>query len=497
MTRLAVEIFTDRTDQAQPHPELFHDASGEVYATVPVGAHHETFPLQSRGMRRWMTRAFYLAYRMPPDQNTVREVLLTMEAQALFDGPVRSVHLRLAQTAPDCIWLDLGDDSHQAAQITKDAWWLVADPPVKFRRRTGMQALPTPAHTDGTLDDLLRPLLNLPGDRDWALVLAWLLACFRADGPFPVLLFRGEQGSGKSVAVRLLRRVVDPSKVDLDAEPRELRDIAIAAGNSWLLAYDNISHLPQWLSDALCRLATGGGFRTRQLYENDEEMLFSHKRPVVLTGVDDVVTSSDLLDRLITVSPPVIPVTERRTEAAIWDEFDGVAPLILGSILGALSGTLAALPRITDRAVDLPRMADFALWSLASEYALDRPPGTFLDAYAHSRQDAHAVALEASPIAAALLAWLAERPATGDPPRREWRGIASELLAELDGYVTRLEGVEATRRKGWPRSGRGMAGCVERIRPNLRHLGIHITYQRTTAARRYTLIDTRDLSAKG
>lgn len=39
----------------------------------------------------------------------------------------------------------------------------------------------------------------------------------------------------------------------------------IAANNSWCLAYDDLSHVPPWLSDALCRLSTGGGFATREL----------------------------------------------------------------------------------------------------------------------------------------------------------------------------------------------------------------------------------------
>ena len=60
-----------------------------------------------------------------------------------------------------------------------------------------------------------------------------------------------------------------------------------------------------WLSDALCRLATGGGFGTRQLYSDDEESLFEARRPVLLNGIEEVAVRGDLLDRslIVTLSP--------------------------------------------------------------------------------------------------------------------------------------------------------------------------------------------------
>jgi hypothetical protein len=39
----------------------------------------------------------------------------------------------------------------------------------------------------------------------------------------------------------------------------------IAATNSHVLAFDNLSRIPDWLSDALSRLATGG-YSTRELF---------------------------------------------------------------------------------------------------------------------------------------------------------------------------------------------------------------------------------------
>ena len=79
-----------------------------------------------------------------------------------------------------------------------------------------------------------------------------------------VLVLHGEQGAAKSTTARVLRRLCDPNTAPLRAAPRGVRDLMIAATNSWPFCFDNLEHLPPWISNALCRLATGGGFATRR-----------------------------------------------------------------------------------------------------------------------------------------------------------------------------------------------------------------------------------------
>src|SRR5215472_19039512 len=102
--------------------------------------------------------------------------------------------------------------------------------------------------------------------------LAWLLAALRFGGPYPLLAISGEQGSAKTVLSKLLKSLVDPNVAPVRAPAREERELMIAANNGHLLAFDNLSGLPAWLSDALCRLASGGSFAVRQLYTDDEEV---------------------------------------------------------------------------------------------------------------------------------------------------------------------------------------------------------------------------------
>jgi hypothetical protein len=315
------------------------------------------------------------------------------------------------------IYLDLADTAWRVVDVTPTGWRIVTEPPVRFRRPKGMQPLPDPL-PGGTVDDL-RPFVNVASEDDWRLLVAWLVAALAPTGPYPVLAFSGEQGSAKSTTARVLRALVDPNSTPLRAEPRTGRDLIIGAVNNWLLALDNLSSVPVWLSDSLCRLATGGGFATRELYSNDEETTFDAMRPVLLTGIDELLTRGDLIDRAITLTLPAIPDDRRQPETDFWQAFEAARPTILGALLTVVAGALADRP--TTRLERLPRMADFALWATAAERALGWEPGSFLTVYTANRATANALPLEASP----LVPFLRDLSADG------WQGSARELYTLL------------------------------------------------------------------
>src|SRR6185503_4900409 len=147
---------------------------------------------------------------------------------------------------------------------------------------------PLPQPVPGGKVDELRPLTNIPDERSWTLLIACIVAYLRGRGPYPILIIDGEQGSAKSTLCRIILLLIDPRKAGLRRPPREERDLMIAASNSLIVGFDNLSGLPNWLSDAICCLATGGGFSTRSLYTDDEEKIFDAMRPVLLNGIDNV-----------------------------------------------------------------------------------------------------------------------------------------------------------------------------------------------------------------
>jgi hypothetical protein len=449
--------------------ELFHSPDATAFADLLVNGHRETWPVRTKGFRRWLARRFFEATGGAPNSEALQSALNVIEAKAHFDGPEREVHIRIGGLG-DKLYLDLGDDAWRAVEIGSEGWRVVEEPPVRFRRAAGMQALPAPERS-GSIETLRR-FLNVQGGNDFTLVVAWALAVLRNCGPYPVLVLSGEQGSAKSTFSAVLRSLLDPNTAPLRALPREDRDLFIAANNGHVLAFDNVSGLPAWISDTLCRLATGGGFAVRQLYTDQDEVLFDAARPVILNGIEDIVTRPDLADRAIFLTLEAIPEVRRRPEKELWTEFNAARPQLLGTLLDAVSHGLKRLPET--RLDTLPRMADFALWATACETAL-WPAGTFGIAYTSNRDEAVDSIIEADRVGSAIRSLM--------DARTEWTGTASELLGALDEKV----GEKVRKSKTWPSSARAMSGRVRRAATFLRKVGIDITFEREGRARTRTI----------
>jgi hypothetical protein len=384
-----------------------------------------------------------------------------LEASAQFDGPERLVHLRVAEHE-GALYLDLADSDWQAVEVTPAGWQIISSPPVRFRRPPGLLPLPAPQRGGSIM--ALQSLLNLDSYDDFILIIAWLLAALRPIGPYPFLAFAGEQGSAKTVTSKLLKALIDPGIAPVRTLPRDERDLMIAANNAHTLAFDNISDVPVWLSDALCRLASGGSFAVRQLYSDNAEVLFEAARPMLLNGIEDVIARPDLADRAIVVTLPPIDDIQRRPEAELWVEFDRVRPAILGALLDIVAHGLAR--RSVVRHTSLPRMADFALWAAACETAL-WPAGIIARAYGANRQAIIESVIEMDPVAACALNIMVNRD--------EWAGTASDFLLAAN-TLQRQEA--AIRRPDWPRTPRALAGRLRRAQTSLRAIGINIGFQR-------------------
>ena len=455
--------------------DLFHAPDGSGFADFVVDEHRETWSIRGKGFRRWLARRFFNEVGGAPNSEAMRSALNVIEARADYDAPERAVHVRVGGVG-DKLYLDLADDNWRAVEIDANGWRVIDNPPVRFRRAPGMLPLPTPQR--GRHIEILRPFLNVRSDADFVLVIAWTVAAFRNRGPYPLLALAGEQGTAKSTFSSMLRSLIDPNLAPLRALPREDRDLFIAATNGHLMVFDNVSGLPAWISDTLCRLATGGGFAVRRLYSDQDEVLFDAARPTILNGIEDIVTRPDLADRAIFLILEPIPEEQRRPEAELWAAFEQERPYILGALLDAVAAGLKHLSQT--RLPKLPRMADFALWAVACETAL-WPAGTFWAAYRRNLDEAAETVLEADPVAAAVRTLMATRT--------EWSGIAASLLRVLEEIV----GERAARSKTWPVSARSLGGQLRRLAPGLRKIGVKVAFERKGHGRNRTISITATL----
>src|SRR5215831_3145386 len=232
LPREAIE--PEKKSQAQrlvelvPDEALFRSTDGETaHATVPVGAHVETWPVRSKGFRRWLVGQFYRMQSKPPGAQALTDALGTLEARAQFSDRIHEVHVRVAGHDNGAIYLDLVSPAWEAVEVTREGWRVIPDPPVKFRRARGMQALPRPV-AGGSVEEL-SAFINVKSDDQLALIKAWLVAALRQVGPYPVLAFTGEHGTAKSTTAELCRALVDPNVAMLRAEPSDPRNVMVAA----------------------------------------------------------------------------------------------------------------------------------------------------------------------------------------------------------------------------------------------------------------------------
>ncbi len=451
--------------------ELFHSPDDGRFAVVPHAGHQEVWSIRSKGFRDWLSRRFYEQHQKAPSAQALQDALGLLGAKARFEGEERETFIRVGASAGK-LYMDLADPSWRVIEIDVSGWRVLDQSPIMFRRTPGMLGLPEPQR-GGSLTSL-RAFVNTDDDA-FKLMIAWLVQSLHPAGPYPILALEGEQGTGKSNTARMLRSLVDPGTAPLRTIPRDERDLLIAATNGWIIAFDNLSGVQPWLSDALCRLATGGGFSTRTLYSDSDETIFNAMRPQILTGIDRICSRMDLLDRSIVVTLASIPEEKRRPEAAIWHDFEAVRPRILGALCDAASAALRNLPNTKpDR---LPRMADFALWVSAAESVLPWRRGDFMRAYAGARTESINQAIDSDPVASAIR-HLMEMCGS-------WLGTSKELLDEMDRNVD-----EKTRHlKAWPQTPESLSKRLRRCAPGLRTIGVNISIPPRTSKARFLHIE--------
>jgi len=440
---------------------LFKDKASTAYAKIDS----ECLPVRSTRFKRKIQREFHITNGKVPHTQAMQDCIDQAEGKALFEGKTYDVNVRSA-FVDGKILIDLGDDSHTVVEVTKDGWSYGTDSRVYFYRPNGLNELPRPVQSDDI--DLLRPFVNVENDADFRLIVAELLAALHPGIAAPILNLQGEQGSSKSTTTKVLRSLIDPNAAPIRAAPRDERELIIQAQNSRMLCFDNLSGVKSWLSDALCRICTGGGFSARKLYTNDEEMIFQIQRPIILNGIDDIATRGDLLDRSIVLNLPAIPQENRKDEGQFWNDFNKVRQKIIGALLHGLSYGLKYQDEITHD--KLPRMADFARFVAGCERAYGWD--TILDDYNRNQGQAVEAGLDSDILASAIRKIMKDLS--------KWSGTATELIEKIEQVAVDVD-------SRYLPTTRTLKSRLTRLSPAFRQVGITWYRDRVESGTEYVI----------
>lgn len=431
-------------------------ADGKTYAVRKSGP-NVAFPLLRKdGLRVQLARQYWQAHRSVPSQSALTDAISVLEGRAMDQDP-QDIHMRLATRRTengDQVIIDMGTPDGRCVVAGPEGWRIEQTSPVLFRRTRLTSLMPDPAPAGQTERGLatLRGLLNVD-EAAFRLIVGWMVAGLMPGIPHPILAAKGEQGTGKSTALEMLVNLIDPSPAPLRSLPRDIKTWATVASASWAVCLDNVSIIPPWLSDTLCKAVTGDALVDRALYSDDDVSVLSFRRLLALTSIDTGALASDLSERMLTVEFLPIKSDQRRPHSAVATAFAEGAPAIRSALFDVLSKVLAALPHT--HLAELPRMADFA----RILGALDRVMGwDTLDTYLVASQVTTADLLDAKPFTSAVADFVDERGS--------WTGSVSQLLDLLP--------VPDPRPRSWPVDTTRAAGQLKRDAPVLRSIGITV-----------------------
>lgn len=392
------------------------------------------------------------------DPSMIDRVAFNLRAMADGKAEAESLFLRIGER--NCrTYLDLCDEERRAVECSVDGWRVISNPPVYFKRSRGMKAIDPPTR-GGHLRELL-DWVNVEDKRDQLLLLTWLLSTLRPVGPYPLLIISGQQGSAKSTLAKQLRSLVDPNASPLRGLPEKERDIFLSAQHNHVLAYDNLDMIPPSLSNALCRLSTGGGSSTRELYSNNEETVHDATRPAILTGIGNVATKADLLSRGFMIELTPIKKSQRQLEGELWARWREELPRLTGALLDAYC---AALRRADYRPSQfVSRMPDVERLACAAGPHLGWTDEEVVEAMERNEQTASETALSADVLVEPLRKLVESNAGS-------WRGRAEELLAEL----AKITPKSLTEHRSWPRTANALSTRVAGLAPALREFGMEV-----------------------
>jgi hypothetical protein len=235
--------------------------------------------------------------------------------------------------------------------------------------------------------------------------------------------------------------------------------------HNYVAYFDNVSKIQDWLSDQLCRASTGSGFSKRELYTDDDDIIYNFIRCTGINGINIIGLRPDLLDRSVLRKREPIPKQKRRKKEDIQAEFESMRPQLLGYIFDILVKVLEVKSSGGIKMNYLPRMADFAEIGEIASRCMGYDDNEFLKAYDKNIQTQVDEAIAANLISSAIIKFMEDKT--------EWTGTATELLAELEQVaITKLK--INTNTKQWPKAANVLSGRLKEVKTNLREIGIII-----------------------
>lgn len=432
---------------------LFRDQRGDAYI-APMGNGATILRLRSKGFRWWLSYFGKQMLKKPLTNNVITDVIQDLEGEARYQGKTIDLSVRVARLF-NSFFYDLGQE---VIHIESGSWHVCYQPPILFQRFNHQKRQVTP-ETGGSLD-LLDDILPYSMTEEQRLLFKIsLITGLVPDIPQTVDVIYGDHGSAKSSLMKVKKSLLDPSLLEELTPPNSIGEMIQLLAHHWYVPLGNLTRMPQWMSDMISRASTGAGFSKRELYTDNDDVIYQFYRIVGLNGINLIAEQANLLDRALLIGDlERIPPDKRIQENTFWNTFEERKPLILGALFETLAKATEVEPTI--ELTQTPRMADFTRWGCAVAEALGRGQSQFLATYQVNIRQQHEEAIEASPVGATILKFMVDRDS--------WEGTPSELLSVLYPIAEEMRVVNYS---GFPKNARWVTRRVKEVRVNLKERG--------------------------
>ena len=421
---------------------------------------------------RLLTKLLYEHEEKAPSNDGLIGARRVLDMLAHESGDVRQLHTRAA-FHEGAVFYELAPG--RMVRIDDDGWKFDPDPPVYFRAVKNLKPLPDPTR-GGRLEDVAE-WVNLKTDRDRRLYLTYVTLAPLAHIQRPILQTTGVMGAGKSTAGRIVKRLLDPTANE--AVTIDRRDFLQKAAHCYILMLDNQNSLPEWFQDTLCRLVTGESDSKRVLYTDEEDLVWSMQRAVLLNGINPPTDRGDVQDRTLPIELERLDKRKRIAEDDFWMQFSLKHPELLGAVFDALAGALKE--RHTVKLSERPRLADWGLYAAALYKSQGWGVETFLEDWKSVEETQHQGTMDGSIVAQAVIFYMK------DKDRVELS--AAELHRRIEGAHDAKD-IYLHNDKTWPKTGRTLWKRIREVTPLLEVHGIRAYRSSSNKSGRPIILDT-------
>jgi len=446
--------------------ELFHDEKREPYAVFQTEKGQEIVDIKSEQFEEWVLYRTWTMLEKSLSGEALRSVVRNFSSKAKFTGKEHKLHVRYAWHE-GAIWID--KDGHKAIRVAPDGWNIIDKPPILFKSFDHQQPIPDPVR-GGDPWKLLK-LFNIRNEQKELLLICYMVVLMIPDRPIPILGVHGAKGSAKTTLLKMIKMLCDPSEPLVTDAIRDMNEFSLLASQNRIVFFDNLSSMPEWLSNLFCRAVTGDGMIKRELYKDEKLKIRIYKIVMGYTSIPQIFDKPDALDRLLSIEMEPIPDENRMLEEELWDEFEKMRPEILGGLLDTLVRTLQIAQDL--KLTKYPRMADFARYGAAAAMALGRTKEDFLNAYYQNINFHNEAAIEASPVAQAIMVYINEK--------KHFEGKPTELYKELT-EVAEFNNIK-TKYSQWPKNANWLSRKLKEVKENLKAMGVIVEFDKISEQR--------------